>query len=467
MPTVKRKRKKTVTEATGDAGASYRKPSYGAAGRYARIVYELLDRPHGWSFDAIQDELRISERTVLRYVAALKEQLQDDQGRALIEVFNRGDRRLIRFAQHRPTPEPGGFDLSLLYFALTVFRFLDGTVIKEGVDSLWDRFREKLPFKERVQLADFDKKFYATQHVVKDYTAFSDILDKVFQCVVRQYSIRLLYEAVGGEPKEHEFDPYTLLMHRGGLYLIGRSSRSPRILTLAVERIQKAEKLSEHFDYPSGYSPEKHTAGAFGIIVDEKSATVEILITDRDTVQYVGARRIHPSQKLHKHKDGTATLRLTVQGTAELRNWVLGFGPHMQIVQPPELRDEMRDQLSRALALYQAPEPASQLIEAAQGSRAPKRLAEPGVAGFERSAVSQEKVTEPPPWSESLQWQTRAAVEQLSISQDGALQVKHKVLGDAAIFAFDDSLLVVRVRDGKRWEYPEVEALLTDGWVVD
>lgn len=36
-----------------------------------------------------------------------------------------------------------------------------------------------------------------------------------------------------------------------------------------------------------------------------------------------------------------------------------------------------------------------------------------------------------------------------------------------AIFAFDRSLLVIRVGDGRRWEYPDVEALLTDGWGID
>ena len=46
-----------TSKGTGKAPKGYRKPSYGAAGRHARIVYELLDRPHGWSFEAIQNEL--------------------------------------------------------------------------------------------------------------------------------------------------------------------------------------------------------------------------------------------------------------------------------------------------------------------------------------------------------------------------------------------------------------------------
>jgi predicted DNA-binding transcriptional regulator YafY len=333
-------------------GRTYRKPSYGAAGRHARIVYELLDRPLGWSLDAIQNELGISERTVLRYLAALKEQLQDAEGRPLIEVFRRGNRRLIRFACDRPTPDPGPFDLSFLYFALTVFQFLDGTVIKDGVDSLWERFREKLPSKERVQLADFEKKFYATQHVVKDYREFSDILDEIFQCVLRQYRLRIEYEPVDGETKEHLFDPYTLAMHRGGLYLIGRSSRSRRILTLAVERIRKAEKLSQHFDYPKTYSPEQHTAGAFGLIVDDQPVDVEIEVMDPATARYIGSRRIHRTQRFQKRPDGVLVLSMRVQGTAELRNWVLGFGPHLKVLAPMEFREEVRCHLEDALALY-------------------------------------------------------------------------------------------------------------------
>ncbi len=107
------------------------------------------------------------------------------------------------------------------------------------------------------------------------------------------------------------------------------------------------------------------------------------------------------------------------------------------------------------------------MIEAGHVRRVLERLAELGAETPEGFAALQEKAAETSPWPDEVQRQTRAAIEQLSISQDRSLHVKHKVLGDAAIFAFDDSLLVIRVRDGRRWEYPDVEALLTDGWVID
>lgn len=48
----------------------YRKPTYGAGARLARIVRELTSRPHGWSFEAIQEELRIAPSSGISSSAA-------------------------------------------------------------------------------------------------------------------------------------------------------------------------------------------------------------------------------------------------------------------------------------------------------------------------------------------------------------------------------------------------------------
>ena len=83
--------------------------------------------------------------------------------------------------------------------------------------------------------------------------------------------LRLDYAGLLGEGKTHDFEPYTLLMYRGGLYLLGRSHRGAKIVTLAVERIRRAERLPERFEYPKNYSPQQHTEGIFGIIEGPES----------------------------------------------------------------------------------------------------------------------------------------------------------------------------------------------------
>ena len=59
-----------------------RPATYGTGTRLSPIVYGLVGRPHGWGFEAIQEELDISERTLLRYVAACRREMVDAAGRS-------------------------------------------------------------------------------------------------------------------------------------------------------------------------------------------------------------------------------------------------------------------------------------------------------------------------------------------------------------------------------------------------
>jgi predicted DNA-binding transcriptional regulator YafY len=331
--------------------AQPRKPTYGAATRLARIVHGLRTRPHGWSFDAIETELDISERTLLRYLAVCRRELVDDTGRPVLEVVRRGDRRLVRLSETARAEEGSPYEVLLLYFALSVFQFLDGTVIKDGVDGMWERLWRALPRVQQSRLADFNRKFYTVPYAVKDYRQCSDVIDTCVKCLAYQYRMRIDYRGLRGEGHVHEFDPYTLTMYRGGLYLIGHSHVFRKIIWLAVERIGAAEQLPTQFTYPRSYSPQKHTAGIFGII-DGPETRVELRLLNDDTVAYLSSRRLHRTQQFRRRRDGTTVLTMTVRGTTELVPWILGLGPYIEVLHPRALRDEVRQALTRAARLY-------------------------------------------------------------------------------------------------------------------
>jgi predicted DNA-binding transcriptional regulator YafY len=328
-----------------------RKPTYGTATRLARIVLGLLERPYGWSFEALEEELRIGERTLLRYLAACRREVVDSRGRPLIEVVRRGPRRLLRLADTARTVDANPYQVLFLYFALAVFQFLDGTVIKQGIEDLWERFYRALPDAQRLRLADFPKKFYAVPYAMKDYRSCDDTLDVLVQCLVYQHRMRIDYFGLLGEGHVHEFDPYTLTMYRGGLYVIGYSHRFRRIIYLAVERIRAAEKLAEHFNYPKTYTPQKYTEGTFGII-DGPETRVELLLRNADTAAYLASRRLHPTQRFAPRRNGTTLLTMTVRGTTELVPWILSLGPYVEVRKPRALRDEVRQSLGEAMRVY-------------------------------------------------------------------------------------------------------------------
>ena len=158
------------------------------------------------------------------------------------------------------------------------------------------------------------------------------------------------------EPRTHQFDPYTLIAYKGGLYLAGRSNLSDQVLYLAVERMRhvgfiERDGRNERFLMPASWRPERHTEGAFGI-VDGPETEVELLICNPETEMYLRSRAIHPTQKFHRQRRGKTTLTMKVRGTTELRNWILGFGPWLQVLKPAELRAEVSALLSAASRSY-------------------------------------------------------------------------------------------------------------------
>jgi proteasome accessory factor B len=328
-----------------------RLPTYGAATRLARIVYGLYSRPFGWSLRAIQDELDISERTLHRYLAASRKMLVGEGGQPILNVVTHGGRRVLHLADGASAQDATTYQLLLMYFALSAFRSLDGTVIKDGVDGLWERLRRGLPQPQQMHLAAFVRKFYTVPYAAKDYRGMDHLLDPIIQCLVHQRRMRTAYRGRVGEGKVHEFDPYTLVMYRAGLYLIGYSHLFRRIIWLAVERIRRVEKLDAKFAYPKTYSPQKYTQGMFGIIAGPPTR-VELLLRNDETLAFLSSRQIHPTQKFVRRRDGATVLSMTVRGTTELASWILSLGPWVEVLRPPALRAEVRSLLTTAAALY-------------------------------------------------------------------------------------------------------------------
>ena len=73
-------------------------------------------------------------------------------------------------------------------------------------------------------------------------------------------------------------------------------------------------------------------------------------------------------------------------------------------------------------------------------------------------------------WSEGLQQQTRLAIEQLPVTADGCLHLKHAILGYAYATYNDlcDNRLILLANKGSDfYRFDDIDALLQAGWALD
>ena len=67
---------------------------------------------------------------------------------------------------------------------------------------------------------------------------------------------------------------------------------------------------------------------------------------------YILSQPIHATQKVIKSSDEGVVVSLQVLNTPELTTTILGFGEQVEIIEPTEIRNQVKDALNKSLSTY-------------------------------------------------------------------------------------------------------------------
>jgi predicted DNA-binding transcriptional regulator YafY len=103
------------------------------------------------------------------------------------------------------------------------------------------------------------------------------------------------------------------------------------------------------------FDPEHYFDNIVGVTKDLKSQAQTVkLKVDANQAPYVITKPLHGSQKvLKKLEDGGIVVTIEVVPNQELERIILGFGQHMQVIEPRLLRHRMKKELQVAALQYE------------------------------------------------------------------------------------------------------------------
>jgi predicted DNA-binding transcriptional regulator YafY len=351
MPRARRTAQAVAVRRAQPPAAASRRPTYGAAGRLVRAFIALLRTPRGRDIDALAAELGVSRKTAERYARVLLNDVCGQDGLPLVEMVRRDEGPpMLRLRGGSDGLDSTEFQAASMFFAAAALRSLRGTVLADGADEVWDRFKRNLPARSRRALEHIERKFYYVPFAAKEYAGLDDQLDTLLKAVLRNEVLEIRYRRPDGRTHLHRFSPYTFVLYRDGLYLLGESSRHVRPIHLAVDRIVDVQRTADRYSYPLGYSPAAALEGVPGIWSGPE-VTVSLRLTGRAAEQ-IPERRLHPSQSFTPLRGGATLMRLTVRGWQELAWWILSWGADVEVLEPPDLRTYVKRAVQGAAALY-------------------------------------------------------------------------------------------------------------------
>ncbi|MDE5880896.1 MAG: WYL domain-containing protein [Muribaculaceae bacterium] len=180
----------------------------------------------------------------------------------------------------------------------------------------------------------------------------------IYDAVRRRQTITIEYQSFKArQAKRLIVYPYLLKEYRNRWFLIGEKSTNkvPQVNIFALDRIHSVEPEKTHpFKECVDFDPEHFFDDTIGVtrLISDKARRVVIRI-DCYNAPYVESKPFHKSQKVEQRfRDGSIQISLKVVINMELERLILGFGGHVEVIAPPELRSRIAESVRIAASHY-------------------------------------------------------------------------------------------------------------------
>ena len=205
---------------------------------------------------------------------------------------------------------------------------------------------------------------FATFNGLKDRIMLEEIplgqafLDAIIEAMKQNVELRVDYQRYENEQEEHlqtfHIQPYALKVFNRRWYLLGFLKERNGLRTIALDRILDLKVLTNSFKLPEDFDVRKYFTNVVGIYANNDLPVTKVKIRAYGIqADYLRSTPLHKSQSEVCSKYGEFaefTYRLCI--TPELVSQLLAMGDKVEVLEPEELREKMKDIISLTINRY-------------------------------------------------------------------------------------------------------------------
>jgi len=312
--------------------------------RAHRLHKILKERRMPVSVSELCERLECESRTVTRLIADMRLYLD-------APILNKPNQGYF-YASNATFELPGvWFSPEELHALLTIQQLtanLSGGLFDESMQRLQEKTEsllgEHMPAPEEMRRI----RILATGSRSKALPMFS----KVTSAVLRRQRLHLLYHGrQRGEQTERDVSPQRLVYYKGNWYLDCWCHKADDLRSFAVERIAQAHLLDDSCTIISDEVLDKKLSKTFGIFSGEPTATAVLHFSEK-AARWVRDEEWFPDQETVGLGDGALELRIPYNNPTELIMEICRYGVDVEVIEPPELRQQIAQKLQAAAEQY-------------------------------------------------------------------------------------------------------------------
>ena len=162
------------------------------------------------------------------------------------------------------------------------------------------------------------------------------------------------YKPFRGEKMDLYLQPYAMRVYNQRWYVVGRFTESGSIRNIALDRILRMEITEQEFVLPEDFDASDYYAHTVGIFVNENLKPQRVVLrTFGVSTEYMRSVPLHHSQQeIATNGDEYSDFEYRLNLTPELTGKLLSKGDWVEVLEPKQLRDEVKKYAESIANIY-------------------------------------------------------------------------------------------------------------------
>lgn len=195
-----------------------------------------------------------------------------------------------------------------------------------------------------------------SQHIIKVSRPNIDLENEkkkyldINSSIISRNKLKIDYFSINSGLAERIIRPYALFMYKGFWYCIGYCEMRGEIRDFKLSRIKSYELLKDTFDKPIDFKLSDYLG--HNSIFKDKLYNIKLKI--RFPMSIIVSERIwSENQKIiFNQEDNSILFEAVMTGLPEIKTWILSMGSYVEILEPKELKEEIKEEVKKLKDLY-------------------------------------------------------------------------------------------------------------------
>lgn len=178
------------------------------------------------------------------------------------------------------------------------------------------------------------------------------VLDVVYQGLLHRQQIEVVYASrAREEPRVLTLHPLALVVRDSAYYLLATVFDFTDIRQLVLHRMKAARLIDEASNEPQGFDLDSYIReGGFDYARGHQVWLVARF--DASAAKNLLETPLTPDQTHIELEDGRVEIQAMISDSERLRWWLKAFGPEVEVVEPENLRQSLREDAEKVLRRY-------------------------------------------------------------------------------------------------------------------